>query len=358
MERIEIPESMKRIRFRFPDAPHSGRIVLSVEELGKRYGENGVLTGVTFLLERGRKLVVVGRNGAGKSTLMRIIAGVDADHTGVVRLGAGVRVGYFSQDIDTLPASGSVLDAAADGAETSDSPRLRDLLGAFLFRGDDVYKPVAVLSGGERSRLALLRLLLRPTNLLVLDEPTNHLDMTSKNVLLDALKAYSGTVVFVSHDRYFIEEIADGVLELEGGRWRLFPGDYAYYLWKTAGDASPNEPSGVESKNRGNAAPRRAGENAGIERALEKRLRSRLRTLQRREEALLVRLDEIETERADCEQDLARKENYTNGSTVRDLTRKLDRLDREREDLNRGWVGIESESAEIRAQLAVARRRG
>jgi ATP-binding cassette, subfamily F, member 3 len=237
MERVEIPESMKRIAIRFPPAPHSGKIVLRIDQLSRQYGDLRVLNELDLVLERGDKLVIAGKNGAGKSTLMRILAQADTGYTGTVRLGAGVKIGYFSQDLDSLPKTGNVLEAMESVAETSDVPRLRTLLGAFLFHGDDVYKQISVLSGGERSRLALLLMLLHPTNLLVLDEPTNHLDMASKRVLLDALKDFGGTLVFVSHDRYFIEALADRVIELKEGRWRLFPGNYQYYLWRTSEEA-------------------------------------------------------------------------------------------------------------------------
>ncbi len=232
MVRIEIPESLKKIHFTFPPAPHSGRLVLRLNNICKTYdGSRNVLDNLELTLENGERLVVAGRNGAGKSTLLRIIAEQDKDFSGEVTLGAGVKIGYFSQDnAETIKGKQTILEYLEERAPLELQPKLRDMLGAFLFRGDDVYKSLDVLSGGEKSRIALLQLLLSPVNLLILDEPTNHLDIHSKDVLLTALKDFGGTVVFVSHDRGFIEQLATRVLELKPGEFKTFPGDYNYYL--------------------------------------------------------------------------------------------------------------------------------
>lgn len=230
--RIEIPESLKKIHFTFPKAPHAGKLVLRMNGICKTYdGKVNVLNDLDLVLENGERLVATGHNGAGKTTLLRIISGEDKDFKGEIIPGAGVKIGYFSQDIaETIKGGESVMDFMEKESPLELIPKLRGMLGAFLFRGDDVFKSLDVLSGGEKSRLALLRLLLHPVNLLVLDEPTNHLDMHSKDVLLQALKDFGGTVVFVSHDRGFIEGLATRVLELKPGRSRNFPGDYHYYL--------------------------------------------------------------------------------------------------------------------------------
>ncbi|MDR2376152.1 MAG: ABC-F family ATP-binding cassette domain-containing protein [Treponema sp.] len=253
MERIEIPENLKRISINFPPPPHAGRIALSLEGLGKSYGERQIFSGLDLTVESGERLVVVGRNGAGKTSLLRVIAGADTAFEGLYRYGAGIRVGYFSQDAaETMNGSRRVLEFVEAEAPTALIPRLRDMLGAFLFRGDDVYKSLSVLSGGEKSRLALLKILLEPVNLLILDEPTNHLDLQSKDILLDTLTSFGGTIIFVSHDRNFMEALSTKTLELailteEGGtagktdarsgpllrpqsRARLFYGNYGYYL--------------------------------------------------------------------------------------------------------------------------------
>jgi ATP-binding cassette subfamily F protein 3 len=285
MERIEIPETLKKISITLPAPPRSGRVAVTLEGLGKSYGERPVIAGLDLLLEAGERLVVAGRNGAGKTTLLRILAGEDQDFTGSLSYGAGIRPGYFSQDAaETLGTADSrqTLDFLESEAPTELIPRLRDMLGAFLFRGDDVYKPLSVLSGGEKSRLALLRMLLKPMNLLILDEPTNHLDLQSKDMLLDALKAYGGTIIFVSHDRAFMEALSTKTLELsprgpeQAAGARLFYGNYAYYLDRLAredGAASKGGSSGLAERVRslapasrpsnqreGQAAPLPAGE--------------------------------------------------------------------------------------------------
>ena len=239
-KQIVIPESLKKIHFKFPPAPHSGRLVATLSKITKSYdGEHNVLQNLDLVLENGERLVVAGHNGAGKSTLLRIIAGADSDFSGEVKLGSGVKIGYFSQDnAETLKGSASVLETVESEAPLELIPKIRDMLGAFLFRGDDVHKSLDVLSGGEKARVALLKLLLRPVNFLILDEPTNHLDMHSKDVLLDALKDFGGTVIFVSHDRGFIENLSTRVLELKPGQFRLFHGDYKYYMERLEREAN------------------------------------------------------------------------------------------------------------------------
>lgn len=232
MVRIEIPESLKKIHFTFPPAPHAGRLVLRLKNICKSYdGKRKVLDNLELTVENGQRVVVSGRNGAGKSTLLRIIAEQDKDFTGEIIPGAGIKIGYFSQDnAETIKGKETILEYLEARAPLELIPKLRDMLGAFLFRGDDVYKSLDVLSGGEKSRIALLLLLLSPVNLLILDEPTNHLDIHSKDVLLQALKDFGGTVIFVSHDRGFIEQLATQVLHLEPGISRYYPGGYQFYM--------------------------------------------------------------------------------------------------------------------------------
>jgi ATP-binding cassette subfamily F protein 3 len=238
IERIVIPPDRKRIRFSFPVPPKSGKTVMELAGVSKAYGSNVVLDGIDLTVESGERIALVGHNGAGKSTLMRILAGGGVTG-GKRQMGHNVILDYFAQDqAQELDSSRSAYEELLADAPFVMVPELRDILGAFLFSGDDIHKKVAVLSGGERNRLALAKLLLRPSNLLLMDEPTNHLDLFSKEVLLEALKQFPGTVVFVSHDRHFIDGLATRVVEVGGGKLESFYGDYEYYLEKTAGQGA------------------------------------------------------------------------------------------------------------------------
>jgi ATP-binding cassette subfamily F protein 3 len=232
--RLEPPQSPPRtIHFQFPQPGRTGRIVLELREVAKSYGELRVFRGVDLALERGQKVALVGPNGAGKSTLMRILAGAEPFDAGWRTEGVRVTLDHFAQDqADQLPSELSILEATMGRASSGFAPQVRSLLGAFLFSGDAVGKKIGVLSGGERNRLALAFMLMRPASVLLLDEPTNHLDMAAKDVLLEALRSFEGTVVFVSHDRYFLEGLAGRVLEVGGGMLRDHPGGYESYLWR------------------------------------------------------------------------------------------------------------------------------
>src|ERR1700686_1474574 len=242
IERIEIPPEEKTIHFSFPQPKPSGRIVAEFEGVAKSYpGKNGsapkeVCRNVSFMIERGDRIALVGVNGAGKSTLIKLFAGTEPVTRGEFRLGYNVHSDYFAQDqYKELDPDARIIDDLGDASPGSGETELRSLLGCFLFSEDDVFKKIGVLSGGERGRYALLRLLLHPANFLLLDEPTNHLDLRAKDVLLDALVKYTGTVVFVSHDRYFIDKLATRVFEVGDGKVEVFPGNYEDYLWRKQG---------------------------------------------------------------------------------------------------------------------------
>ncbi|MGA2746359.1 MAG: ABC-F family ATP-binding cassette domain-containing protein [Candidatus Sulfotelmatobacter sp.] len=242
IERIEVPPEEKTIHFSFPQPKPSGRIVAEFEAVAKTYpGKNGgadkeVFRNVSFMIERGERIALVGINGAGKSTLIKLLAGTEKVTRGEYRLGHNVEADYFAQDqYKELDADARILDDLGDASPGSGETELRSLLGCFLFSDEDVFKKIGVLSGGERGRYALLRLLLHPANFLLLDEPTNHLDLRAKDVLLDALVKYTGTVVFVSHDRYFIDKLATRVFEVGEGKVEIFPGNYEDYLWRKQG---------------------------------------------------------------------------------------------------------------------------
>jgi ATP-binding cassette subfamily F protein 3 len=243
IERIEIPPEEKTIHFTFPQPKPSGRIVAEFNNVAKSYGDKEVFRDVSFMIDRGDRIALVGVNGAGKSTLIKLLAGSEPLTRGEYRLGHNVEADYFAQDqYKELNPNARILDDLGDLSPGSTQTGLRSLLGCFLFSEDDVFKKIGVLSGGERGRYALLRLLLHPANFLLLDEPTNHLDLRAKDVLLEALVKYTGTVVFVSHDRYFIDKLATRVFEVGDGKVEVYPGNYEDYLWrKQGGSAKQNE---------------------------------------------------------------------------------------------------------------------
>jgi len=361
LEPIELPQHMQKIHFSFPPAPHSGKKVLELKEISKSYGPNTVLNSLSLEVQRGEKLVVTGVNGAGKSTLLRIIAGVDSQYQGEVHYGAGVTAGYFSQEQRELEESPrSIIDLFEAEAPTELVPKLRNLLGAFLFQGDDIYKPIKVLSGGERSRIALLRLLLQPHNLLILDEPTNHLDIHSKDVLLEALKKYAGTLVFVSHDRYFIEHLATRVLELGTEGPRNFPGDYQYYLYRLEQEAAQGEPAGpsgssteVESYSAVPEAAETASSgpsNIGYEEL--KQQKKRLRKLEAEEQKLVGMMDKLEQEHNRIQADMALPEVYSQAEKITQLQRRLNENEQEQAQLSEQWeaIALEKETLTREAQ--------
>jgi len=233
IERIEIPAEEKTIHFSFPQPNPSGRTVVECSGVAKCYGAKEVFRNVDFTIQRGDRVALVGVNGAGKSTLIKLLAGTEPLTEGTLKLGHNVEPDYFAQDqYKELDPECRMLDDLSDVAPQKTMTELRGLLGCFLFSEDDVFKPIGVLSGGERNRYALARMLLNPSNFLLLDEPTNHLDMRAKDVLLESLEKYNGTVVFVSHDRYFIDKLANRIFEIGDGRVEVFPGNYEDYLWR------------------------------------------------------------------------------------------------------------------------------
>lgn len=369
MERIELPEHLKTISVRFPAPPRSGDPVLELEGIGRSYEGRKVLENVGFSIRRGDRLVFVGANGAGKSTLMRIVAGIDREFRGKLHFGTAVETGYFPQDAaETMPKGRTALEIVAEAAPEKTEGELRGLLGAFLFRGDDVYKPTDVLSGGERNRLAMLRLLVRPRNLLILDEPTNHLDMSSKDVLLDALSSYTGTLVLVSHDRYFLESIATRVLHFESSpegpsTVTYYHGDYDYFLYRRGAQQGDEVRSGVGAEKAGDTEAKGA-EAKGAEakdpgatlpamgREERKVAKSRLRRLEEEEETLLARIDEIEAARRRTEEALADPTVYADGEAVRRHTKDLEMLAADREQALSRWEEVSTEAERLRGLIA------
>ena len=290
MDKIEAPDSAgRRVAFQFPQPERSGRKVLELKGVDHAYGQTVVYQGLDYTVERSQRTVLVGPNGAGKSTLLKLLAGVLPIQNGSRELGHNVQVGYCSQHrVDTLNLDHTVLQEASDCGQQVSEQVVRTLLGAFLFRGDEVFKPVSVLSGGEKSRLVLAKLLLNPPNFLLMDEPTTHLDMPSIEALIQSLRQYEGTLVFISHDVYFIKSIATSVLHVRGGALTPYPGNYDYYLEKT----------GTESAEAGLVAEGKSAETgtgAGSARKGREQKRLEADARQRRSEAKQELQEELRT---------------------------------------------------------------
>ncbi|MBQ5780551.1 MAG: ABC-F family ATP-binding cassette domain-containing protein, partial [Spirochaetaceae bacterium] len=338
MVKIEIPENMKRVRFSFPEAPHSGEIVLTAKNLCKNYGEKSVLRSLDLQLTRGMRLNVAGKNGAGKTTLLRILGGNDQDFSGEIKIGSGVSIGFFSQEnVESMDGDATCLEIIEEVAPFDMQPKVRSLLGAFLFRGDDVFKAVKVLSGGEKSRLAILQLLLRPHNLLILDEPTNHLDISAQEVLKEALADFGGTVIFVSHDRDFSAAIANGVLDLNGDFPVMYPGNYEYFLSQTEGtDKKAETPVTENSQPRQKAQQRLSWEEA-------KRAKAERRSLERREEQLLEEIGGEEEKLALLRERQNLPEIYGDLEKARQIHKEIEETEEKINSLQEEWERVSLE---------------
>jgi ATP-binding cassette subfamily F protein 3 len=300
LERIEIPPEIKHVKIRFPQPPKSGVRVLSMKNVNKSYGDVKVYENLNFELERGQRVVLAGPNGAGKSTLLKMLAGVLPFESGTRELGLNVAAGYFSQHrLDTLNAERTVLEEATDTRRMNPDLFVRTVLGTFLFRDNAVYKKVKVLSGGEKSRLALARLLLDPPNLLLLDEPTTHLDMASVESLVEALKDYEGTLVFISHDLYFINALADHVVHVEAGRLTSYHGNYEYFQRRRAqqlAESADEEAGGAPTPSVVPSRPAPGAASVGSSSDDVRRLRESEKARQKARKKINARLREIDEE--------------------------------------------------------------
>ncbi len=343
LEEIEIPDHLKKLSFSFPPSPHSGNDVMIIEHLEKHYGDNEIYKDLSFILEKGERLAITGRNGAGKSTLLRILAGQDKDYRGSVRDGSGVLKGYFAQDTEnTLNNSYTVLEEVESIADTKDIPHLRSMLGSFLFQNGDVFKKVSVLSGGEKSRLALLKILLHPSNLLLLDEPTNHLDINAKDMLLDAIKNYEGTLVFVSHDKHFIKNLATKILYVSEDGPEFFNGDYSYFEYK------------LEEKEALYAVKK--AEEKREEKPIEKKnsyeemkaRRNRLNGLQREVEKLDKQLSELSSELDAINKEIEKPEVYSDAEKIKKALKNKEDVEKRIEAAESLWLSKSEELENIR----------
>ncbi len=342
MERIQIPEEEKTVHFSFPQPKPSGRIVAEFANVAKSYGtsavnEHKVFAKVNFIIERGERIALVGVNGAGKSTLIKLLARQEPLSAGEYSLGHNVEPDYFAQDqYKELNPEARILDDLGEIAPVSTQTELRGLLGCFLFSGDDVFKRIGVLSGGERNRYALLKMLLRPSNFLLLDEPTNHLDLRAKDVLLEALMKYTGTVVFVSHDRYFIDKLATRVFEIGEGKVELYPGNYEDYLWRKQGGAAKLQAETVSTV--GAPPPASGNKSAPLVQLVDSKAK-RLNPIKRQK--LEEQLHELEVEISRTETAIAvyesQLQNFVSPEETQRQTQELNTRKRELRELMERW---------------------
>ncbi|MBI3414852.1 MAG: ABC-F family ATP-binding cassette domain-containing protein [Verrucomicrobia bacterium] len=353
MVKIEAPEDdTRQISFSFPQPQRSGLKVITLKQIHHAYGENVVYRGIDFAAERDQRMVLVGPNGAGKSTLLKLLAGVLPVQAGERILGHNVKEGYYSQNrVEMLKPERTVFEEAADTPQRVTEQFIRTICGCFLFRGDDVFKRVSVLSGGEKSRLALVKLLLDPPNLLLMDEPTTHLDMASIDALVSALKQFQGTLIFISHDVYFIRALANHVVHVNAGQLTHYSGDYQYYLDKTsATSARAALTSAGTNANRHMVRPQETFQNeadgdATISRKEQKRVEAELRqarSRERREQQQLVhRLEkeiaELEKQQEELSMELEKPETYAKAGAAMHINRELSAAVERLEQVSAEW---------------------
>jgi ATP-binding cassette subfamily F protein 3 len=355
MERIELGETEQEVSFRFPPAASSGRLALDIESLVKLYEDKQVFQDVTFQLQRGDKLAVVGVNGAGKSTLMRILAGLESQDEGKVKLGHNVKISYFGQhQAQELESSFTALQTLAAVAGDMTITQIRSLLGAFLFRGEEVDKKVQVLSGGEKSRLALAKMIVQPANLLILDEPTNHLDMSSQEILQEAMAQYDGTIIIVSHNRHFVNRFVNRVLEIKAGKSTLYEGNIEDYLFKLKTLQEKEFASRIEeektavseqpAKQKGKAARQ---EQARIRQAKSKNLNPLKKEVVQAEEEI----GSLETRKKELEQLMADPELYQDQDKFTECSKEYNLLERKLKRLYQRWEEIQARIEAVESEF-------
>ncbi|MEQ8525094.1 ABC-F family ATP-binding cassette domain-containing protein [Gracilimonas sp.] len=354
MDRIELEEEQNKVSFRFPEPPRSGQVVMKLENLHKSYDDTQVFEGIDYEIERGDKIAVVGPNGAGKSTLIRILAGMEPHQKGDRVEGHNVTVNYFAQhQADELNPKKDALETLQEaGADVKES-RLRTILGCFLFQGDDVFKKVKVLSGGEKSRLALAKMLLSPANLLIFDEPTNHLDMSSKNILQQAIQQYEGTVVIVSHDRDFLDPIVDKVLDVQPGYIKTYLGNVSYYLTRKQeeAEAKSEQPAPQKESKEDNQLSRK--EQRRIEAERRNELSRRTKPIRKKLESVEQAIEQKELRKAEIEEEMTKPDFYDDAENVKKFSLEYDQLKADLTDHYSKWEEYQSRIEVIEEEMAV-----
>ncbi len=355
MAHIEIEDEEEEIHFHFPPSKPGGSIVMEIEYLDKSYGTKEVFRGLNYTIERGDRIAVVGVNGAGKSTFVRMIAGVEPFDSGEIIPGYNISQSYFAQhQAEELDLTSDVLGIVDSVAAGEIRTKLRTILGAFLFRGDDVFKKVSVLSGGEKSRLALAKMLLQPANFLIMDEPTNHLDMRSKKVLQEALQEFEGTFVIVSHDRAFLDPLVNKVAEFSRGSVRTFIGNVSDYLRRKKEEAEGPEADARFQDKRENGernAELKTRERKRMEAERRNELSRRLRPLKEKLKKIESEISKIEQRRKDIEVLMGDPEFYKNGEEARSVSNEYRELEKVLEDRYFRWGEVTDEIEQISAEM-------
>jgi len=352
IEKISQVRALPKLSFSFPRCESSGEVVLRGENIRRSYGDHQVLKDVSFVLNRGDRLAIIGENGAGKTTLMRVLAGEDALWDGRLETGYRVHFGYFAQDEEiSFEGDETVQERVMREAPLDAVPQVRNLLGAFLFSGDEVEKKVRVLSGGEKSRLGLARMMLRPCNLLLLDEPTNHLDINSREALLNALEDFPGTIIIVSHDRFFLDSLATRILAIDNGRATVYDGNYSQYLWARQCrelngdipvDAVADEGRPVSDKKQ------QARENN----RLQKQLNNRLQKLKREIEEAESLVSRLEQQLAEVEEQLACPPSEWSPQHVAEAATRHAAINTQLEQALSAWESLHGEDQQVGAELS------